>query len=97
VQRDIGELKTALGPVNTYVTNSLAHIKHEKTAVIPDPSVIDNAVELLGTMLKRYTLLLTGSDLDVEPKVLFPWTDTFNEAWLPVEPPRHPENPTTSP
>lgn len=44
--------------------------------------MIDYAVELIGTMLKRYTLLLTGDDLEVEPRVLFEWTDTFNEAWL---------------
>jgi hypothetical protein len=72
----------ALRPVERYVTEHLAHIKQDPKAVIPDPSVIDYAVELIGTMLKRYTLLLTGDDLEVEPRVLFEWTDTFNEAWL---------------
>jgi hypothetical protein len=95
VQLDINELKAALGPVETYATNYLAHLKQDMTAVIPDPSAVETAVELLGTMLQRYTLLLTGGDLKVEPQVLFPWTDTFSEAWLPSGPPTDPIPPTT--
>jgi hypothetical protein len=87
VQQDIAELRDALEPVVKYAHEHLAHIKKDPQAVLPDPSALDRAVELLGIMLRRYTLLLTGNDLEVEPRVLFEWTDTFNEAWRPDAPP----------
>jgi hypothetical protein len=44
-------------------------------------------VQLLGEILKKYTLLLRNADLEVEPRFNFDWAAGLREAWLPAPPP----------
>jgi hypothetical protein len=82
VRADIDALTAAATQVRNYVNKYLAHIDKAPTQPIPAIAVVDDAVQLLGDLLRRYTLLIKNADLRVEPIVLFDWTSVFKTPWL---------------
>ncbi len=83
VRADIDQLSTTAAQVRSYVNKYLAHIDQSPKLPIPAIAVVDTAVQVLGDLLKKYTLLLKNADLRVEPMVLFDWASVFQEPWAP--------------
>lgn len=81
VQDDINELRAAANKVGIYVNKHLAHLEQKPSVAIPTVVDLDTAIDLLGAMLHRYMLLVTGHDLEIATKLLFDWTAVFNQAW----------------
>ena len=82
VQADIDVLTAAAKPVGQYVNKHLAHIDRSAKVSIPALADVDDAVQLLGDLLEKYTLLLRNVDLKVEPVLGFDWAAGLREPWL---------------
>jgi hypothetical protein len=82
VLADIDRLKTAVATTKRYVNKRIAHIDRNGTPAVPAAPEIDAAVELIGELLQKYTLLLTGSDLRIGILVAFDWTSVFTVPWI---------------
>lgn len=82
VRQDIEALRDAAQTVSVYVNKHLAHLERKANVAIPTVVEIDDAINLLGEMVRCYLLLLTGQNLaHVEPILLFPWTAVFDQPW----------------
>ena len=77
VLADIERLKTAAATTKKYVNKRIAHIDRHGTPTVPTAPEIDAAVELIGELLQKYTLLLTGAGLRLGILVTFDWTSVF--------------------
>ena len=82
VLADIDRLKTAAATTKRYVNKRIAHIDRNGTPAVPAAPEIDAAVELIGELLQKYTLLLTGADLRLGILVAFDWTSVFTVPWI---------------
>jgi hypothetical protein len=82
VLADIDRLKTAVATTKRYVNKRIAHIDRNGTPTVPTAPEIDTAVELIGELLHKYTLLLTGADLRLGILVAFDWTSVFTVPWI---------------
>ena len=82
VLADIERLKTAAAKTKRYVNKRIAHIDRNGTPTVPTAPEIDAAVELIGELLQKYTLLLTGADLRLGILVTFDWTSVFTVPWI---------------
>ena len=60
VLADIERLKTAAATTKKYVNKRIAHIDRHGTPTVPTAPEIDAAVELIGELPQKYTLLLTA-------------------------------------
>jgi hypothetical protein len=65
-----------------YVNKRIAHIDCNGTPTVPTAPEIDAAVELIGELPQKYTLLLTGADLRLGILVTFDWTSVFTVPWI---------------
>ena len=84
VRRDVAALRDAADVVTRYVNKHLAHLERIATVAAPTLVDVDNAIDLLGTMLQRYLLLTTGQNLaSVTPLLMFDWTSVFTQPWRP--------------
>jgi hypothetical protein len=82
VQADLDALEAAAAAVKVYVDKVLAHADSTWNGPIPGPGVVDSAIQLLGDLLVKYTLILRGVDLGLTPVPAFNWTAVFREPWL---------------
>jgi hypothetical protein len=82
VLADIERLKTVAATTRKYVNKRIAHIDRKGAATVPTAPEIDAAVELIGELLQKYTLLLTGADLRLGILVPFDWTIVFTVPWI---------------
>ena len=82
VLADIERLKTAAATTKKYVNKRIAHIDRHGTPTVPTAPEIDTAVELIGELLQKYTLLLTGAGLRLGILVTFDWTSVFTVPWI---------------
>jgi hypothetical protein len=85
VQADIDTLTASASSVRQYVNNHLAHVAKSPTVQIPAITEVDDAVQLLGELLEKYTLLLRNVELRVEPVLSFDWAAGLREPWLSPE------------
>ena len=82
VRDDIDRLKVAAAATKKYTNNYIAHLDRQPTVPVPTLTEIEQAIDLIGELLQKYTLLLTGADLELGIKVLFDWTAVFTVPWL---------------
>jgi len=81
---DVDRLKAAAAATKKYTNKYIAHLDRQPTVPVPTPLEIEQAVDLIGELLQKYTMLLTGADLKLGINVLFDWTVAFSVPWLPV-------------
>ena len=82
VRADIERLKTAAATTRKYVNKHIAHIDRKGAPTVPTALEIDAAVELIGELSQKYTLLLTGGGLRLGIRVTFDWTSVFTVPWI---------------
>jgi hypothetical protein len=91
VKDDLAVLMTAGAKVKRFVDERVAHLHRahtdpEEIAKLTAPTFneLDDALSMLGTLLQKYYLLLTGATLgSAEPFLQYNWTAPFTVAWLP--------------
>ena len=81
IQRDIDDLRTAAEAVRVYVNQHLAHLDRHARMAVPTLAQLDAAIDLLGDVLHRYVLLTSGVDLEITPRLIFNWTEVFDQPW----------------
>lgn len=79
--QDQATLSTRCDHVRRYVNTRLAHFGETAT---PPPTFddLDTAIDTLGSLFKRYTLLLEGADRRIEPVPQYDWLAPFRIAWI---------------
>jgi hypothetical protein len=93
VTKDLDLLTATGAKVKRYVDERIAHLNEAHAdppklakLTVPTFDELDEAVTMLGTLLKRYYTLLRGGTLaTAEPKPQYNWTGAFTVAWLPRE------------
>lgn len=79
---DIETLKKETALITRWADESVAHMGRTHSAN-PTFDQLDEAVDLLGEMLKKYYLLITGGYLArVQPVIQEDWRAPFRQPWL---------------
>ncbi|HXH12608.1 MAG TPA: hypothetical protein VNP04_22925 [Alphaproteobacteria bacterium] len=90
VRADIDQLKSLAKRCEEYADRLVAH--RDKRGVPDPPSYkeLDEAIDFMETLLKKYYLLLRGEYLaSVRPKFINPWQRIFEIPWLPARASKH--------
>ena len=82
-KRDLEALQVAARKVRLYVDQHVAHDQAEPTAALPTYEELHAAVDTIGEIFKRYTVVLTaGEYFALEPYIQDDWKAIFRTAWL---------------
>lgn len=82
VNRDLASLKTETATITRWADETVAHMGRTQS-VNPTFGELDKAIDLLGTILKKYYQLITGGYLaSVEPVIQGDWRGPFRVTWL---------------
>jgi hypothetical protein len=83
VRADVARLKQTAAAIKRYSNQYITHLARSPNASVLRVEEIEAAIDLVGEMLQKYMLLITGKDLEMETRVLFDWTASLTVAWLP--------------
>jgi hypothetical protein len=82
IDADIETLKSETALITRWADESVAHMGRT-LSVNPTFDQLDEAIDLLGEMLKKYYLLITGGYLaSVQPAIQDDWRAPFRQSWL---------------
>lgn len=84
VQADLKVLADSTAPIKRYVDQHIAHYdRSRRLDQIPTFNDLDEAIDVLGRLLKRYLLLLRQADRDpIEPVPQYDWVAPFRVPWI---------------
>jgi AbiU2 len=85
VQQEINDLKIKTGKLTTYVNHRIAHHNKHEFTDIPQYSDLDEAIDFLGELYKRYHLIFRCSSIDDSnflPPWGYDWKKVFRYPWL---------------
>jgi HEPN superfamily AbiU2-like protein len=83
VEADLNELRAASEKVERYVDRYIAHTDREGLETLPTFGEIDEAIDTIGRLFKKYALLLTASGwATLEPVPQHDWLAIFRQAWI---------------
>lgn len=64
-----------------FINQGVLHIQKSQKALVPQRADIDESIETLGILLKKYELFLTGNHVEwAIPE--YTWVDIFTEPWI---------------
>ena len=84
-QRDLALLETEAGAVKNYVDRHIAHAEQGTAATEIDLTLnnLDAAIDALGSLFRKYGLLLTAADwVMLEPAIQHDWRAPFRIPWI---------------
>jgi hypothetical protein len=85
IRRDQRELVAAARRLKTFVDRHVAHNDRRPMRRLPTYAELDDCIDLLGRLAKRYCLLLEQSALvDVVPVIQDDWKAPFHVPWIPA-------------
>jgi AbiU2 len=83
VEADLRELRKTSESVERYVDRYIAHTDREGLKTLPTFGEIDKAIDVIGEIFKKYSLLLTASGwASLEPVAQHDWQAIFRQAWI---------------
>ncbi len=83
VKADLRKLSKLWEITEKYINKRIAHIDRHGVRKIPTFKDLDNCVDLLGTLLLKYLLLIEGEGLvQVMPTIQNDWKAIFREPWI---------------
>jgi hypothetical protein len=83
VQADLDELAHRVRVIRKYVDRNLAHKDPKPTKVIPTLADLDQAIDYIGDLFRKYYLLLKHGDRHpIGPVFAYDWVAPFRVAWL---------------
>ncbi len=82
---DYKELMAAAASVKDYVDKHVAHADQRPVAAGATMTFaqIDDAIDVLGRLFRRYYALFTAADIKLEPIIQHDWKAVFRVQWLP--------------
>jgi hypothetical protein len=82
IEKDLASLKAETATITRWADESVAHMGR-KQSTNPTFAQLDEAIDLVGAVLKEYYLLVTGGYLaTVEPVIQDDWRGPFRSSWL---------------
>jgi hypothetical protein len=86
IPEDLTRLReVARKEIGLWTTQNVAHMGLKRTAQL-DEGEFNAAIDVLGTLLKKYYLLVRGAEPgSVAPPLPRTWKDPFRQAWLPQQ------------
>lgn len=93
VEADIARLEAATARVAEYASRQIAHLDPRyaypegvQPTDYPSLAELDDALDVVGELLKKYYLLVTANCLlSAEPTVQFNWQQAFSVPWCPPD------------
>lgn len=83
LSREISELKTLADEILEYATKRLAHFDKEPPSRFPSIDAIDVVIDHATDLVKKYYLLLTAIDMDLDIHFQYDWLAPLRVTWLP--------------
>lgn len=82
---DVEALREGAEQVAGYVDRHLAHSDVDPAPMLPKFSDLDQAIDTVGTLFKKYANLLTASSWAMlEPEPQHDWLAIFRRSWTPT-------------
>jgi len=81
VEEDLKQLDEAIGKLREMADKRLAHYDRKPPQRLPTHKDIDECLDLIGKMLRKYYRLIKGSDIDPMPTIAYDWTAIFKIPW----------------
>lgn len=83
VKRDLDKLRAQAKKCETFADKTVAHLDKSKPKQIPVFKDLDNSIELLCALLKKYWLLFRAESLlSILPTYQYDWKAVFREPWI---------------
>jgi hypothetical protein len=83
VKADIALLVATAEPLKRHVDEALAHTAIETDRSTPTYGDLNQAVDTIGDLVKKYTSLLEASILfTLEPQIQWDWEAPFRVPWI---------------
>ena len=82
IDSDINQLEAILETTKSFVDRRLAHLDTREPNHVPSLDELDTACDTLNSILKKYMLLLEGTDYQVETVLQHDWKAIFRVPWL---------------
>ena len=79
---DQSELRKAATTATQWVDKHIAHLSVKPSTKVPTYSEIDQALEVMSRLFRRWTALLTGVDRDTEPAPQYDWLAPLRVPWI---------------
>jgi hypothetical protein len=84
IQADLSRLQAKAGVVKKYANKAIAHVDQRGPTTVPKFSDIDECLDLLEELVKKYYLILRAVGLvSVLPTWQYDWKAIFREPWMP--------------
>ncbi len=84
VEKDLRRLEKLWQPTGKYVDRRIAHLDKKGVKTLPTFKDLDDCMDLLEELLKKYVLLLEAVGLmKVTPTIQDDWKKVFRVAWIP--------------
>jgi hypothetical protein len=81
---DLEQLGETATPIRRYVNKVIAHYAQKQPAELPTYDDLNAAIDLLGELLRKYTLLLQAADrAEITPVFQYDWLAPFRLTWIP--------------
>lgn len=87
VAADLEKLQAAVDPVKEFADKHVAHLDHTPVDEVPSFEELDQAINTLGDLFKRYYRAVTGVSGSITLTIIDNWMAPFRVAWLPGDPP----------
>lgn len=81
VEEDLKRLDEAIKKVCELADKRLAHYDRKPPQRLPTHKDINECLDLIGEMLRKYYRLIKGSDIDPMPTIAYDWTAIFKIPW----------------
>ena len=83
VKKDLESLKEKAKELETYADRRIAHLNNRKPKTIPKFKDVDDCIDFLEKLTKKYWLLFRAEAvLDILPTYQYDWKSIFKEPWL---------------
>jgi len=83
VKKDLEKLQQTAKILEDYADKMIAHLDKRKPAVVPTFKDVDECIDFLEKLLKKYHLLIKCEALtSILPSYLYDWKAVFYEPWI---------------
>lgn len=84
IKKDIADLTAITSKIKDYANERVAHFGKKGPTVVPTYKDLDECIDFLGNLLKKYWALFSAeSIIDLLPTWQYDWKEIFREPWIP--------------
>ena len=85
---DLAKLRQVARSCETFADKRIAHFDTGDTPKPPTFQELDDALDLVASLLQKYYSIVMASDIAfTTPMIPFNWKKIFEQPWLPPRPP----------